>query len=302
MHKKSYLPLDSKYVDSLQLTRTLLYSALLTEQSRAVWETYAKNKEYDKSSVLPVRAIARAMSAYENSTYGLEVAPQQYKDRVSRAVSTGQISLETLDLMCQTFSFPSETVKSLRQAVIQGFDASESLQIIQTIAQVMLSSSYFDLHISTDPESPGKFELHVTLTLLSLEAGCTAVLFPFGNIQEVTCESDQFRAVPTPDYGKWIFVSKNFIPPQETFMLRFTTSGEVQQDADGFYVLESPFVYKVFSTGIKINTGGIEREIRVEELSVTSPHNKVLIEGKTSDYLSHFCPVIDSSTILSKWK
>lgn len=302
MHKKSYLPLDSKYVDSLQLTRTLLYSALLTEQSRAVWETYAKNKEYGKSSVLPVRAIARAMSAYENSTYGLEVAPQQYKDRVSRAVSTGQMSLETLDLMCQTFDFSPETVKALRQAVIQGFDADESLQILQTIAQVMLSSSYFDLYISTDPENPGKFELHVTLTLLSLEAGCTAVLFPFGNIQEVTCESEHFKAVPTPDYGEWIFISDAFIPPQETFMLKFTTSGQAQQDAEGFYVLEAPFVYKVFSTGIKINTGGLEREIRVEELSVSSPHPKVLIEGKTTDYLSHFCPVIDSSTILSKWK
>lgn len=302
MHKKSYLPLDSRYADSLQLTSTLLYSALLTEQSRAIWGTYAKNKEYEKSSVLPVRAIARAMSAYENSTYGLEVAPQQYKDRVSRAISTGQMSLETLDLMCQTFDFPPEIVKSLRQAVIQGFDADESLQILQTIAQVMLSSSYFDLYISTDPESPGKFELHVTLTLLSLEAGCTAVVFPFGNIQEVTCESDQFQAVPTPDYGEWIFASKNFIPPQETFMLRFTTSGEVQKDADGFYVLESPFVYKVFSTGIKINTGGVERDIRVEEVSVASPHSKLLIGGKTSDYLSHFCPVIDSSTILSKWK
>lgn len=294
--------MDSKYIHSLHLTSTILYSALLDEKSRKVWESYAKKKEHDRNSPLPVRAIARAMSAYERSAYGLEVTPQQYKDRVSRAISNGQISIDTLELMCKTFDFPPETVRSLEQAVINGFDAGETLQIIRTIAQVMVSSSYFDLHISSQPNSPGKFELKVTLTLLSLEAGCTVVLFPFRNIEEITCESDHFQVAPTSDKGEWLFVSDTFIPPQETFMLRFSMSGQAPQDAEGFYVLESPFVYRVFSTGIKVYTGGQEREVRLEEIPSTPAPNKLLATAKTKDYLSCFCPVIDSSTILIRWK
>lgn len=300
--KNLHLQRDSKYINSLHLTRTILYSALLDERSRNIWEPYAKKKEYDRNSALPIRAIARSMSAYEHSTYGLELAPQKYKDRVSRAISSGHISIDTLDLMCKTFAFPPETVRSLQQAVMHGFDASETLQIIRTIAQVMASSSYFDLHVSSDPASPGKFELKVTLTLLSLEAGCTVVLFPFRNVEEIICESDQFRVASTPDPGEWLFISETFIPPQETFMLRFRMSGQAPRDADGFYVLESPFVYRVFSTGIKVSTGGWEREVKLEELSSASSHHKILAMGKTTDYVSCFCSVIDSSTILIKWK
>lgn len=293
---------DSKYINSLHLTSTILYSALLDEKSRNVWEPYAKRKEYGRNSALPVRAIARSMSAYEHSTYGLKFSPQKYKDRVSRAISTGQISIDTLELMCETFAFPPETVRSLQQAVMHGFDDSETLQIIRTIAQVMVSSSYFDLCVSSDPSSPGKFELKVTLTLLSLEAGCTVVLFPFRHVEDIVCESDQFHVAPTSNPGEWLFISDTFIPPQETFMLRFSMSGQAPLDSEGFYVLESPFVYRVFSTGIKVSTGGQEREVRMEELSTTSSPHRLLAAEKTTDYVSCFCPVIDSSTILTRWK
>lgn len=293
---------DRKYVSSLHLASTILCSALLEDKSRNIWEPYAKKKEYDGSSPLPVRAIARAMNAYEHSTYGLELAPQKYKDRVSRAISNGQISIDTLDLMRQTFAFSPETVHSLQQAVMHGFDATETLQIIRTIPQVMVSSSYFDLYISPDEDSLGKFELKVTLTLLSLEAGCTAFLFPFPHIEEITCESPQFQVVATPNPSEWLFISDGFIPPQETFMLRFSVSGQAPQGPDGFYVLESPFIYKVFSTGIKINTRDLEREVRIEELSLSSPQSRLLAEGKPSDYISCFCPVIDSCAIISKWR
>lgn len=293
---------DSKYINSPHLTSTILYSALLDEKSRSIWEAHAKKKEYGRNSALSIRAIARSMSAYENSTYGLKFSPQKYKDRVSRALSSGRISIDTLDLMCKTFAFPPETVRSLHQAVMHGFDASETLQIVRTIAQVMVSSSYFDLRICSDVRSPGKFELKVTLTLLSLEAGCSVVLFPFRHVEDIVCESDQFHVAPASDPGEWLFVSDTFIPPQETFMLRFSMSGQAPISSDGFYVLESPFVYRVFSTGIKVSTNGQEREVRLEELSSTLSPRKLLAAGRTNDYVSCFCPVIDSSTIHIKWK
>lgn len=301
MPKQTHLQRDSKYLNSLHLTSTILCAALFEEKSRRVWEQYAKNKELSSGSSIPVRAIARAMSDFEHRTYGLEVSPQQYKNRVSRATSTGQMSMETLDLLCKTFDFSQETVRSLQQAVMHGFDDSESLQIIRTIAQVMVSSSYFDVYLSeTDPV---EFEVKVTLTLLSLEAGCSAVLFPFADIQDITCETPGVHVLSTPVADEWIFFLDDFVPPQETFMLRFIMRGRVSKTPDGFYTARSPFfMIRVFSTGIKVNTGGAERTVRIEKTLATDSESTLVASETVTDYLTYYCPAIDDSSIVIKWK
>lgn len=284
---------------SVQLTSALLRAELLEPYAREVWERFVHHENLGETNPFSIRAIARAMSAHQHATYGLEVSPQHYKDRVSRAISGEHISTETLELFCETFDFDEKTVKALQQAMIQGFDHSETVQFLRSTPQAVISSAFFNLAPGADSSH---LELQATVTYLSLDSGCSAVLFYLPGSSDAICQTETFGVTPSKEDGEWLFTPLSFIAPLQAFALRFTLQLEVQRQEDGSSSVEIPFPGRSYATGIRFATGGREMDLTFQERRVgTSAQPQAEIMTAVRESASQFYPLLSQSSVTISW-
>lgn len=127
--------------------------------------------------------------------------PHKYKDRVRRAITGEHISSET-------FGFDEHTHKALHKAAAQGFDDSETVHFLRSNPQALTSSCYLDVQLD-----PAAFTLKATYTLLSLESGCSALLFALPQGRELTCADRNFSVSRVDEDQEWVFTPATFIQP-----------------------------------------------------------------------------------------
>ncbi|MDY6052111.1 MAG: hypothetical protein SPI83_06875 [Rothia sp. (in: high G+C Gram-positive bacteria)] len=282
------------------LVSSLLRSELLEPYVRETWERYVHHEKLGESNPFSIRAIARAISAHQHTVYGLEIPPYKYKDRVRRAITGEHISSETIDLFSETFSFDERTQKALHKAATQGFDDSETLQFLRNNPQVLTSSCYLDILL--DPADLEAFTLNATYTLLSLESGCSAFVFALPQGQELTCTNQHFTVSRVSKDQEWVFTPTSFIPPLQTFMLRFSVRGRVHPPADGSYQLLLPFTHRSYSAAIKLTATGTPLTVSfTEQASGSKAPARTTCAQTITDYLSHFYPSLKDTTLTLSW-
>lgn len=283
-----------------QLVSALLRSELLEPYVRDTWERYIHHEKLGEANPFSIRAIARAISAHQHTVYGLEIPPHKYKDRVRRAITGEHISSETIDLFSETFGFDERTQKTLHKAATQGFDDSETVQFLRTNPQVLTSSCYLDIQL--DPAAPGDFTLNATYTLLSLESGCSAFVFALPQGQELICTNRHFSVSRVSEDQDWVFTPTSFIPPLQTFMLRFSVRGTVHPQADSSYQLLLPFTHRSYSAAIKLTTAGSPLAVSFTE-QASAGHSPITTScaETVTDYLSHFYPSLKDTTLALNW-
>lgn len=288
-------------LESTPLASALLRNELLEPYVRAVWERYLHQEVLGEANPFSIRAISRAISAHQHALYGLEVAPHKYKDRVRRAITGENMSAETIDLLAETFDFTADAVARIHKAAAQGFDDSDTVEYLRTTPQVIASCAFLDATL--DSADPACFTLRVTLTLLSLESGCSAFLFFLPQGQELTCHTPQVdvRRV-NGSSGKWLFTPHTFIPPLTTFSLRFTVSGRGEKTADGRYRLSHPTSYHAYSTGMRLFVGSRLCDVELLAPPATSPEQAGCgLRQAVSDYHTVFYPELQASEPTFLW-
>ena len=294
------MPTTPSSASTTHLVSALLRSELLEPYVRDTWERYIHHEKLGEANPFSIRAIARAISANQHTVYGLEIPPHKYKDRVRRAITGEHISGETIDLFSETFGFDERTQKALHKAAAQGFDDSETVQFLRTSPQVLTSSCYLDIQL--DPAAPGTFTLNATYTLLSLESGCSAFVFALPQGQELICDNRNFSVSRVSEDQEWVFTPTSFIPPLQTFMLRFSIRGTVQPQADGSYQLLLPFTHRSYSAAIKLTAAGSPLAVSfTEQTSAGASPIITTCADTVTDYLSHFYPSLKDTTLALTW-
>lgn len=284
--------------DSVELTSALLQAELLEPYAKEVWHRFVHHKTFLDRGSLSIRAIARAISAHQRDRYGHNVSPQHYKDRVSRAISGEYISPETLDLFCETFNFPVKTARTLRLAMFQGFENSETLTLLRTSPQAVISNAFIELL----PEDHDEVAFSATVVYLALETGCSTVLFHVPGSTEAECLSNNFDLFSSPEPGEWIITPKTFINPLEAFVLRFTLRVTSQIRADGLHLCEIPFPHRSSGVGIQFKSGGEKFDITFQEQNLKGKelHQPLHFSG-IGNAASHFYPTITEGSITISW-
>lgn len=91
-----------------------LRDELLKPVNRAIWERHIHQDNLTEGKALSVRAIARAISEYQNQVYGLHLPDHKYKDRIWRALSGSALTIDTVALLSETFEFSEEAIELIQ--------------------------------------------------------------------------------------------------------------------------------------------------------------------------------------------
>lgn len=286
-------------MNTLKLTSALLRAELLKPYTRKVWEPFVHHEKLNESSPFSIRAIARAISAHQQVTYGLDLAPDHYKDRVSRALSGEVISCDTLDLFCETFDFSLKTIQALSQAKSQGADSSKGLQFLRAAPQSLISNAFID--ISLPPAGSSELELKASITYLSLESGCFALVLNFPHSTQLECISKNFSVAPSLIDGEWVLTALSFIEPLQAFSVRLKVKIKTQITEDGSSLIELPFPGRNYSTGVRVIADEPPLNIWFEE----GPDQNQAPSSRKGEIAnpaaSHFYPLLQQRSVSIRW-
>ncbi|WP_237200560.1 hypothetical protein [Rothia nasimurium] len=294
--RKNHSPEDQ----ANQFTSTFLRAELLEPGPRAIWEPYLHQERLKESNPFSIRAIARAMSAYQEDTYGLHISPSVYKDRVWRAITGQGMSQDTLELFCKTFEFSPETTISLYRALSGNTDDGMSLTYLANQPQAMAMSAFADIQLTADG-SP--ITLKLGIILLALEAGCSILHLILPGAQEVTVPEGNFTVSHVPAEESWVFIPDSFYNPMQNFALEMVAHTVPQLDDDGFYSIIFPLPPRSFSLGVRCTTGGETMTIAYSDVPY-SPSVKptVSAQATVTDSYSHLAPMLGGTTLHIRWK
>ncbi|WP_421083509.1 hypothetical protein [Rothia nasimurium] len=294
--RKNHSPEDQ----ANQFTSTYLRAELLEPGPRSIWEPYLHQERLKESNPFSIRAIARAMSAYQEDTYGLHISPSVYKDRVWRAITGQGMSQDTLELFCNTFDFSPETTTSLNRALGGNIDDGTSLAYLVNQPQAMATAAFADIQLTSDG-SP--ITLQLNLTLLALEAGCSILHLILPGAKEVTVPEGNFSVSSVPAEESWVFIPDTFYNPMQNFPLELIAQTVPELDEDGYYSIIFPLPPRGFSLGVRCTTGGDTMTIAYSDVPY-SPSVKPSVSGQAtvSDSYSHVAPMLGATTLHIRWK
>lgn len=163
-----------------------LREELLKPQSQQLWTRYISHRIATDKSVLSYRAISRAMSAAENERYGINVPPNRYKDRVRRAILGERMTLETLRLFADTFSFSTEAVNYISTLLAQTQNL-ENLPTEKRIPRFDVTTTFYDIYVNKHHQI---YKMRCNLVFRALEDSCNYYWAPLGpEIEKVEVHS-----------------------------------------------------------------------------------------------------------------
>lgn len=160
----------------IQRASERLREELLKPQSQQVWGRFISKHIVTDKSVLSYRAISRAISAAENERYGVTLPPNRYKDRVRRAILGERMTLETLRLFAETFSFSTEAVNHISTLLAQ----TQNLEAPPTgkrIPRFDITTNLYDIYVNKHHQT---YKIRCNLVFRALEDSCNYYWAPLG--------------------------------------------------------------------------------------------------------------------------
>lgn len=249
---------------SYQLAAALIRHQLSDGACRQVWEPL-RQEGRGLGADFSIRAIARAMGAYQKQTYGLDVQPQQYKDRVARALAGEYISSETVYLLAETFRWSKPVVESIIQALTLGNDSTETVEFLRAHPQVMILNAF--LNVEIDQQNPRLFTLNATYTLMSLDKGCSALIIQVPQSHSLVQGPAGFEMTRLgQEQGEWLLTPSSPIDQLQTFLLRLSLEGEADQLGPELYRISFPGSSRSYSVGLRLESGGHLLEVTYRPL------------------------------------
>ncbi|MDO4898364.1 MAG: hypothetical protein Q3965_03550 [Rothia sp. (in: high G+C Gram-positive bacteria)] len=283
---------------SVQLAASLLRTALLEPEAKKIWKKHLLSENFGEDRSFSVRAIARAIHAHQERTYGL--ASPSFKDRVARALTGNHLSIETLDLFCETFNFSDKMVDALNQILLQGSETVELSEHLPVHPETVISSAFIDVRPLPHQREA---EIFATYTLTALEAGCSSFLLPLPGCSSLeVLDTEGFQIFSPAWEGGWLVAPQKFIAPLQTFMFRF--KAVVQTDeCDGYQHLTIPFHQKNFALALRVNSQEQNLAVSTATLPISSHDEPQQEQAQTaSPYASYYYPVLQNALLRVSWQ
>ncbi|MFW0181234.1 hypothetical protein [Rothia sp. P5766] len=298
------LPAPHSFRDqSVKLASAILRQELLSASNRAIWSKHTASDGDPPSQTLSVRAISRAIAAHCKHYYGQDCSSSRYKDRVSRAIRGEHISLDTLNLFTETFSFSPSASANLHEVLTTGIETDEMLGMLRVVPQASIVSSFTRVDLApSDQDGEDHVMAHINAKLLSLETGCSALLLPLSATSTVTVRESNFLLSRLEGGPEWVFTPMQYIPPLQTFMLRFSVLIQAPAGSEGFRKIHFPLATRVHSTGIRVETGGQKKDIEILLEGRGSKADTTLIHETVEDYSSCFIPLLSDDYLVVRWR
>lgn len=280
----------------------LLREQLLTPSSRSIWEPHQRKDTGNSPDVLSVRAIARAISAHQDQAYGLTSSPDQYKDRVWRALVRGSLSHETIQLFSDTFSFSPDVTEELIESLVESPHHSDTSNTVEASPQVIPISSFYSVAPSPDP---GWMALEATVTLSALESGCDHITFYQPGLKNLTVQAPDLFSLQPNGPNSWRIIPTRPYLPLQVFTLRVAFLQEVRSSLDGSGrpALISPFNVYSPQVSVRYSTGGALQDVRFTTYTLDS-QAKVTSQRtiRSQDFCSNHYPALEKENLEISWE
>lgn len=226
---------NSSSSGGVQHASSMLRDELLAPEAQKIWAKYLPDSIAQGSApVISYRAIARAIAADQYRRYGIEESPSRYKDRVRRAVIGQRITVDTLELLAETFNFSDQARQEISKCISAEEIRRDSHKIENRNHFITPTSTFYDIYFDKNLRA---FKIESTMVVRAVADEVTEIWAKHGEdidrielLEGGVSEWDE-------DRGAWKFTLVYPLAAHESIMIRYVTHINTSVKQEGYISL-----------------------------------------------------------------